>query len=97
MITFIAKQFGLSKGVIWVVLGIAVLALVSLAFALIAASQDKRVSEGVERGAATERAATAAVQGKRAETANKAEAELADPEKRRAICSKYSRTPDHCE
>ena len=93
MLAAIMKATKLSK----LSLGLIVLGVIIAAAAVILITQDKRVDEGVERGAANERAATAGEQVKRTETANKAEAEAqASPDKRRAVCSKYSNTPENC-
>ena len=97
MITAIMKATGLSKLSLGIAALVLAIAAAGLIYGLSARSQDKRVSEGVERGAANERAAATGEQAKRTETANKAEAEVqASPEKSRAVCSKYSRTPENC-
>lgn len=97
MITALMRVTGLSKLSLGIIAIVLIIAAAGLIYSLSARSQDKRVNEAAMRGVATERAATAAGQVSRAETANKAEAEVrAEPEKRREICSKYSRTPENC-
>ena len=92
MLTTIMRATGLSKLTLGLIAAAVVIIAAGLIYALSARSQDKRVSEGVERGAATERANAGAEQADRTQRANKASAEvITDPASREVQCDPYNR------